>query len=91
MNRSCDQGVNHIPNFYVTGRAWLYLALTDHLLESYLRCFSSDQSLVRKYYVKEALVADQQQMELLLMLSAGLEHLQFQLELVCTGLLLLNC
>ena len=43
-----------------TGRAWLYLALTDHLLESYLRCFTSNSRLVKKYYVKEALVLDQQ-------------------------------
>ena len=43
-----------------SGRAWLYYALMDHLMESYLRCFTANHKLVKKYYAKEALVLDQQ-------------------------------
>jgi len=44
----------------IVGRAWLYLALSDHLLESYIQCFMKNTDLVRKHYVKEALVLDEQ-------------------------------
>ncbi len=47
-------------NLTFSGRAWLYFALMDHLLESYLRCFLTNPRVVNKYYVKEALVRDKQ-------------------------------
>lgn len=34
------------------GRAWLYLALNENSLESYLRLFQENLSLLHKYYVK---------------------------------------
>lgn len=46
--------------YLIVGRAWLYLALSDHLLESYILCFMKNTDLVRKHYVKEALVLDEQ-------------------------------
>lgn len=46
--------------YLIVGRAWLYLALSDHLLESYILCFMKNSDLVRKHYVKEALVLDEQ-------------------------------
>lgn len=35
-----------------SGRAWLYLALNENSLESYLRLFQENLSLLHKYYVK---------------------------------------
>ena len=72
---------------YVAGRAWLYLALTDHLLESYLRCFITNQASIRHFYAKEALVLDQQRMEILLTVAAGLEFITFQLDVVSSFLI----
>lgn len=34
------------------GRAWLYLALNENSLESYLRLFQENLGLLHKYYVK---------------------------------------
>ena len=34
------------------GRAWLYLALSESSLESYLRLFQENQALLHKYYFK---------------------------------------
>lgn len=34
------------------GRAWLYLALSESSLESYLRLFQENQALLQKYYFK---------------------------------------
>ena len=34
------------------GRAWLYLALSESSLESYLRLFQENQGLLQKYYFK---------------------------------------
>ena len=42
------------------GRAWLYMALKDHLLESYIQCIVDNQQLMQRFYVKEALVLDHQ-------------------------------
>ncbi|KAJ8320707.1 hypothetical protein KUTeg_002294 [Tegillarca granosa] len=62
------------------GRAWLFMALNESSLESYLRCFEMNEKLVKKYYVKESLVLDQQRMNVLLTLTAGLEYAVFQLD-----------
>ncbi|KAL3861362.1 hypothetical protein ACJMK2_007398 [Sinanodonta woodiana] len=62
-------------------RAWLFMALNDCLLESYIRCFQQNEKLVKKYYVRDALVLDQQRLNILLTLTAGLENAVFQLEL----------
>ena len=43
-----------------SGRAWLYTALNEQLLESYLRCYMNNPKLINKYYAKEALVQDHQ-------------------------------
>lgn len=39
-----------LPSF--AGRAWLYLALNENSLESYLRLFQENLGLLHKYYVK---------------------------------------
>ncbi|CAI9740620.1 Hypothetical predicted protein [Octopus vulgaris] len=62
------------------GRAWLFLALNENLLESYMRCFLENTSVVKKYYVREALVLDQQRMNVLVTLTSGLDFASFQLE-----------
>lgn len=36
------------------------MALNDCLLESYIRCYEENIKTVRKHYVKEALLLDQQ-------------------------------
>ncbi|KAK3602738.1 hypothetical protein CHS0354_017184 [Potamilus streckersoni] len=62
-------------------RAWLFMALNDCLLESYIRCFQQNEKLVKKYYVRDALVLDQQRLNILLTLTAGLENAVFQLDM----------
>ncbi|CAF0978825.1 unnamed protein product [Brachionus calyciflorus] len=43
------------------GRAWIYHALNDNLMESYLRCFMDNKKLVSKFYLPGAsLVSDEQ-------------------------------
>ena len=42
------------------GRAWLYQALSDHLLESYVRCYADNAKLVKSFYMQDALVLDYQ-------------------------------
>ena len=50
------------------GRAWIYHALNDNLMESYLRCFMDNKKLVSKFYVPGAsLVYDDQVCELFLL------------------------
>jgi len=55
-----------LPNLYLTvlfstvGRAWLYQALADHLLESYVRCYIDNARIVKRYYVHDALLLDEQ-------------------------------
>lgn len=44
----------------LTGRAWIFMALNECLLESYIRNISGDARRLKKYYVKEALLLDQQ-------------------------------
>ncbi|XP_069466422.1 pleckstrin homology domain-containing family M member 2 isoform X2 [Ambystoma mexicanum] len=61
-------------------RAWLYLALNENSLESYLRLFQENQSLLQKYYFKNALVCSDDHLTLFLTLVAGLEFIRFELE-----------
>ena len=49
-----------LHNFSFTGRAWLFIALNESLLESYIRCFQQNEKLTEEYYVSDALVRDQQ-------------------------------
>lgn len=44
----------------LTGRAWMCVALNEGLMESYFRCFEGNIKLVKKHYVRDALVLDQQ-------------------------------
>ncbi|XP_057682140.1 pleckstrin homology domain-containing family M member 2 isoform X2 [Corythoichthys intestinalis] len=62
-------------------RAWLYLALSESSLESYLRLFQENQVLLQKYYFKNALVCSHDHLTLFLTLMAGLEFIRFDLEL----------
>lgn len=39
-------------SLFPVGRAWLYLALSESSLESYLRLFQENQALLQKYYFK---------------------------------------
>ncbi|XP_030078463.1 pleckstrin homology domain-containing family M member 2 isoform X2 [Microcaecilia unicolor] len=62
-------------------RAWLYLALNENSLESYLRLFQENQSLLHKYYYKNSLVCSHDHLTLFLTLVSGLEFIRFELDL----------
>ncbi|XP_065711481.2 pleckstrin homology domain-containing family M member 2 isoform X1 [Patagioenas fasciata] len=62
-------------------RAWLYLALNENSLESYLRLFQENLGLLHKYYVKNALVCSHDHLTLFLTLVSGLEFIRFDLDL----------
>jgi hypothetical protein len=62
------------------GRAWLYHALNDNLMESYLRCILDNKKLIARYYKRESsLMADEQAVTVLVTLVAGLENVAFKL------------
>ncbi|XP_026061823.1 pleckstrin homology domain-containing family M member 2-like isoform X1 [Carassius auratus] len=73
--------LQHIATNLGRSRAWLYLALSESSLESYLRLFQENQGLLQKYYYKNALVCSHDHLTLFLTLVSGLEFIHFDLEL----------
>uniref|UniRef100_A0A8C9REH1 Pleckstrin homology domain-containing family M member 2 n=1 Tax=Scleropages formosus TaxID=113540 RepID=A0A8C9REH1_SCLFO len=73
--------LEHIATNLGRSRAWLYLALSESSLESYLRLFQENQALLQKYYFKNALVCSHDHLTLFLTLVSGLEFIRFDLEL----------
>ncbi|KAJ8265026.1 hypothetical protein COCON_G00141250 [Conger conger] len=73
--------LQHIATHLGRSRAWLYLALSESSLESYLRLFQENQALLQKYYFKNALVCSHDHLTLFLTLVSGLEFIRFDLEL----------
>ncbi|XP_066528613.1 pleckstrin homology domain-containing family M member 2 isoform X2 [Hoplias malabaricus] len=73
--------LQHIATNLGRSRAWLYLALSESSLESYLRLFQENQALLHKYYFKNALVCSHDHLTLFLTLVSGLEFIRFDLEL----------
>ncbi|XP_035501976.1 pleckstrin homology domain-containing family M member 2 isoform X1 [Scophthalmus maximus] len=73
--------LQHIATNLGRSRAWLYLALSESSLESYLRLFHENQGLLQKYYFKNALVCSHDHLTLFLTLVSGLEFIRFDLEL----------
>ncbi|XP_008316676.1 pleckstrin homology domain-containing family M member 2 isoform X2 [Cynoglossus semilaevis] len=78
--RQIDE-LQHIATHLGRSRAWLYLALSESSLESYLRLFQENQGLLHKYYFKNALVCSHDHLTLFLTLVSGLEFIRFDLEL----------
>ncbi|CAL8306382.1 unnamed protein product [Gadus morhua 'NCC'] len=78
--RQIDE-LQHIATNLGRSRAWLYLALSESSLESYLRLFQENQALLQKYYFKNALVCSHDHLTLFLTLVSGLEFIRFDLEL----------
>ncbi|KAM6928724.1 pleckstrin homology domain-containing family M member 2 isoform 1-T1 [Lycodopsis pacificus] len=78
--RQIDE-LRHIATNLGRSRAWLYLALSESSLESYLRLFQENQGLLQKYYFKNALVCSHDHLTLFLTLVSGLEFIRFDLEL----------
>ncbi|KAM4563131.1 pleckstrin homology domain-containing family M member 2 isoform 2-T2 [Odontesthes bonariensis] len=78
--RQIDE-LQHIATNLGRSRAWLYLALSESSLESYLRLFHENQGLLQKYYFKNALVCSHDHLTLFLTLVSGLEFIRFDLEL----------
>ncbi|KAM9342710.1 pleckstrin homology domain-containing family M member 2 [Pholidichthys leucotaenia] len=78
--RQIDE-LQHIATNLGRSRAWLYLALSESSLESYLRLFQENQPLLQKYYFKNALVCSHDHLTLFLTLVSGLEFIRFDLEL----------
>ncbi|KFP67205.1 Pleckstrin homology domain-containing family M member 2, partial [Cariama cristata] len=74
--------LQHVATNLGRSRAWLYLALNENSLESYLRLFQENLSLLHKYYVKNALVCSHDHLTLFLTLVSGLEFIRFDLDLV---------
>ncbi|XP_064027771.1 pleckstrin homology domain-containing family M member 2 isoform X2 [Pogoniulus pusillus] len=73
--------LQHVATNLGRSRAWLYLALNENSLESYLRLFQENLSLLHKYYVKNALVCSHDHLTLFLTLVSGLEFIRFDLDL----------
>ncbi|XP_020637727.2 pleckstrin homology domain-containing family M member 2 isoform X2 [Pogona vitticeps] len=73
--------LEHVSTNLGRSRAWLYLALNENSLESYLRLFQENLSLLHKYYVKNALVCSHDHLTLFLTLVSGLEFIRFDLDL----------
>ncbi|XP_066493370.1 pleckstrin homology domain-containing family M member 2 isoform X2 [Tiliqua scincoides] len=73
--------LEHVTTNLGRSRAWLYLALNENSLESYLRLFQENWSLLHKYYVKNALVCNHDHLALFLTLVSGLEFIRFDLDL----------
>jgi hypothetical protein len=40
------------------GRAWIYLALMEHVLSSYVSCFENNRAAVLTYYKLDAIMVD---------------------------------
>ncbi|XP_054904543.1 pleckstrin homology domain-containing family M member 2 isoform X2 [Poeciliopsis prolifica] len=72
--RQIDE-LQHIATNLGRSRAWLYLALSESSLESYLRLFQENQGLLQKYYFNH------DHLTLFLTLVSGLEFIRFDLEL----------
>ncbi|XP_078281846.1 pleckstrin homology domain-containing family M member 2 isoform X3 [Rhinoraja longicauda] len=73
--------LQHVATNLGLSRAWLYLALNENSLESYLRLFWENRALLHKYYFKNALVCSHDHLTLILTLVSGLEFIRFELEL----------
>ncbi|XP_009994045.1 PREDICTED: pleckstrin homology domain-containing family M member 2 [Chaetura pelagica] len=73
--------LQHVATNLGRSRAWLYLALNENSLESYLRLFQENLSLLHKYYVKNDLVCSHDHLTLFLTLVSGLEFIRFDLDL----------
>ncbi|KAJ8401281.1 hypothetical protein AAFF_G00385120 [Aldrovandia affinis] len=72
--------LQHIATNLGRSRSWLYLALSESSLESYLRLFQENQALLHKYYYANALVCSHDHLTLFLTLVSGLEFIRFDLE-----------
>uniref|UniRef100_A0A8C5K747 Pleckstrin homology domain-containing family M member 2 n=2 Tax=Jaculus jaculus TaxID=51337 RepID=A0A8C5K747_JACJA len=73
--------LQHVATNLGRSRAWLYLALNENSLESYLRLFQENLALLQKYYVRNALVCSHDHLTLFLTLVSGLEFIRFDLDL----------
>uniref|UniRef100_A0A673TSS3 Pleckstrin homology domain-containing family M member 2 n=1 Tax=Suricata suricatta TaxID=37032 RepID=A0A673TSS3_SURSU len=73
--------LQHVATNLGRSRAWLYLALNENSLESYLRLFQENLALLHKYYIKNALVCSHDHLTLFLTLVSGLEFIRFDLDL----------
>ncbi|KAL5015269.1 hypothetical protein ScPMuIL_009539 [Solemya velum] len=72
--------LKHVSTDLGKGRAWMFMALNEGLLESYMRCFQENTNIVKKYYVREALVLDHQRLNVLVTLTSGLDFAQFLMD-----------
>ncbi|XP_060578073.1 pleckstrin homology domain-containing family M member 2-like isoform X2 [Ruditapes philippinarum] len=82
-HKDCVKEIKRMQNVTTDlgrGRAWLLMALNECLLESYLRCYQQNENLVEEFYVRDALVRDQDKFNVLLTVISGLENTEFQLE-----------
>lgn len=64
------------------GRAWICQALNENMLESYIASFMENHKILEKHYLKPALLRDNNRMQVVLTLMAGLEFIEFDLTVV---------
>lgn len=75
------KSLNRITTDLGRSRAWLYKAISDNSLESFVNCFLDDQTNVKKYYIDLALLRDKERLPLLQTLISGLDFVTFKLDL----------
>jgi hypothetical protein len=70
----------NVKTCFGLGRAWIYNALNDNLMESYLKCMLENKKLMLKFYLREqALFFDENVVSILLTLVSGLENVDFKM------------
>ncbi|XP_063883369.1 uncharacterized protein LOC135112666 isoform X3 [Scylla paramamosain] len=67
------------------GRSWICLCLNEGQLENYIHVLTSHTGLLAAHYEAHGLLRDPHRAHLLLMLTAGLEHLKFAIPMDVPG------
>lgn len=73
---------NHpqVTNDLDKGRVWIFTAVSDGLLESYIRLFVDSERLAKKFYTKKAFIRDRERLTVLQTLVSGLDFISFDLK-----------
>ncbi|KAK3721614.1 hypothetical protein QZH41_008291, partial [Actinostola sp. cb2023] len=71
-----------VTNALDKGRVWVFVAVCEGLLESYIRLFLEGQKDAKKFYTKESFLRDQERLLVLQTLVSGLDFVDFALDLL---------
>ncbi len=70
----------NVQTSFGLGRAWIYSALNDNLMESYLKCLLENKKLLLRFYLKDQTpFMDDNVVSILLTLVSGLENVEFKM------------